>query len=143
MVIQVEFDAPQAEKIALCGCLLVIFNDRDISKNLYFPGFGWRVTSSNNPGMTIKCKRPEWRQREIGMFYKGSWRGFVRINSFLVSYYILPLFDHPDVFASGSCRLLMHGDLIPVRSFWARFVSTLFSTLKDVNKFPTITTTKE
>ena len=37
----------------------------------------------------------------------------------------------------------MHGDLIPVRSFWARFVSTLFSTLKDVTKWLAITTTKE
>ena len=37
----------------------------------------------------------------------------------------------------------MHGDLIPGRSFWARSVSTLFSTLKDVKKLATITTTKE
>ena len=37
----------------------------------------------------------------------------------------------------------MHGDLIPGRSFWARSVSTLFSTLKDVKKLVAITTTKE
>ena len=37
----------------------------------------------------------------------------------------------------------MDDDTIPVRSFWARFVSTLFSTLKDVKKLVTITTTKE
>ena len=68
------------------------------------------------------CAR-EWRQREIGMDeLKKVW--------FRSS-------------ASGSFCRFMHGDLIPGHSFWARFVSTLFSTLKDVKKLVTITTTKE
>ena len=37
----------------------------------------------------------------------------------------------------------MHGDLTWYALFGARFVSTLFSTLKDVKKLVTITTTKE
>ena len=59
------------------------------------------------------CVR-EWRLREIGMEeLKKLWfrsLPFVRINSFLVSYYILPLFVRPDVFCTdrvdNSCTVI-------------------------------------
>ena len=63
----------------------------------------------------------------------------VRPDLFLPGFsLILATFCPSGRFLYGSFCRFMHGDLILGHSFWARFVSTLFSTLKDVTKLVTI-----